>query len=262
MTKIPRNSRKVRVFLIGIFVLVAGILFLPFNQVSAQSQESDQWQEDRDIVFEATVEEQRNLKGNANTIEPKTNGTLPYCDDMVVRPGAYVHLPRPALNHVKRVVIVVEGFKDDSLPAPLRKTNLQSILRDVYNSRYSPTKWCDTCSKNHCYNRTNPPVDIIPFETPDEKLKARELSLNPDVLTAYVQVEKISENTALVKIINYRPHIDQPFWREWLNIPQSFWDVDAKSPPLSYNSVYSFNTKETEEKLSKDLSSYFSGKLQ
>lgn len=203
-------------------------------------------------------------KGPYVGLEPKP-GTLPYCDDMIVHPGALdtegLLIPRPTYNHVEQVNIVVDVENGESLPAPLRKQNLEFMLTDIYSTRYKPIELCDRCKRYNCYNRTTPPVDVVQFRTPEEKAKAKELSLKPEILTVYVQVKKVSEDTASVRIINYRPHIGLSFWREWLNMPQFFWEVDPKKPPHPYNSIYTFKTEQAEQKLAERLSSYFTGKI-
>lgn len=190
-------------------------------------------------------------------------GTLPYCDDMSISPGGMdtlgLMIPRPVFNHVNRVIIVVTSPDDETLPNALHQKNLESMLQDIYVARYGPLEWCDRCTKAGCYNRTSPPVEVLPFVTEEDKIAAKSLSLKDDVLTVYTEVTRVSGDEVAVKIINYRPHLDRAFWREWLDIPEVFWEVNPKSRHNS--AIYNFDLQSNQKKLNSAIKGYFLGKV-
>lgn len=190
---------------------------------------------------------------------------LPNCE---VHPEVYSDMrfwavkprPAPVYNYVKKVIVIVEVQGVTGTTAePLRKDNIEKMLVELYVDRYEKKEMCESCDVASCYARLNQAVEVLAFNTAEEKSIAEKVSLNPDVLTVYANIIILNKEKASVEIVNYRPHIRQPWWRELLGYPILPWEVDGEN--WHFSAVYDFDLEEENKILTKNLRSYFLGRI-
>jgi hypothetical protein len=96
----------------------------------------------------------------------------------------------PVFDNVKRVLILVDvspnydaGDKEQaSFPEPLRKANLESLLKEIYSHRY---RKIDGMSIPNCYNAEGQEVIVMNFHDVKQREKINALIKRSGTLVAY-----------------------------------------------------------------------------
>lgn len=111
------------------------------------------------------------------------------------------------LQGIKHIVIVVRmangymyGKEKETLPEPLRKENLENLLKISYMKRVK--KHPDMAVPN-CYNRENQTVTVMDFR--DDRETLEELSRDPETMIVYFNVS-IQEQS------KYNPYFSEPLF--------------------------------------------------
>lgn len=157
---------------------------------------------------------------------------------------AFPKSPSKIFSDVKRVLVAVDYQvnpelktiqMDDSeqLKTLFYKPYLEQMMKSIYQKRYKDLGVEN--SEKGCYGRHDQPVDVISLVNKNDKEKALKLSHNPNHLTAYLSIYRKTKDIFILKVVNYRPHIDQSFLRQIFGLPQNFFDYAGSIYELDFS---------------------------
>ncbi|MFN3828014.1 MAG: hypothetical protein ACK4NR_10380 [Micavibrio sp.] len=105
----------------------------------------------------------------------------------------------PVFDHVERVLILVnvlpnydagEKFQA-SFPEPLKKANIESLLKEIYTDRYHKR---DELPLPNCYNRENQEVIVMDYLDAKQREKINSLIKKKGTLVAYFTISSVGRD--------------------------------------------------------------------
>ncbi len=166
-------------------------------------------------------------------------------------------------DNVDQVMVFLDTDNDldFEIPDSLKPEYLSDMLSALYASRYKArldaqgNKFSERNDRG-CYGRNGQPVSVVSFE--ELERTGKENSLKEGTLTVYVQIRYPSSEVVSIKVVHYRPHLKQSWWRSLLGMPTKFWNEEGRTHEFNFKQT---GDEEKNERLDYRIEGYFLGRI-